>query len=253
MDLRQLQVVRQAGSPPYRPVRKCWMYVMTNPSFQLPLPRERVLLQELNHRISNEFCCAISVVSLTAARSGNKEVKAALTDVTELLHHYAGVHHALQMPEHDVRVDAAAYLRKLCLSIRRSKLDHMKIDLVLAAPRLWLQSDRCWLLGLIVCELVTNAARHAFPGGNGGIRVELLRAGKFVECRVLDDGSAAVSFQPRRGLKIVDELIKALDGRFDQEFRSGGSASIVVFPFSGEPQVTANGRSKAQPCLGAAI
>ena len=116
----------------------------------------------------------------------------------------------------------------------------MKIDLVLAAPRLWLQSDQCWLLGMIVYELVTNAARHAFPDGNGGIRVELLRAGKFVECRVLDNGSAAANFQPGRGLKIVDELTKALDGRFDQEFRSGGSASTVVFPFSGEPQVAAN-------------
>jgi two-component sensor histidine kinase len=226
---------------------------MTNPSIQLPLARERVLLQELNHRINNEFCCAISVVTLTAARSSNKEVKAALTDVTELLHHYAGVHHALQMPEHDVRVDAGAYLRKLCLSICRSKLDHMKIDLVLAAPRLWLSSDRCWLLGLIVFELVTNAARHAFPGGSGEIRVELLRAGKFVECRVLDNGSSAVSFLPRRGLKIVGQLAEALDGRFDQKFRSGGSASIVVFPFSGEPQVTANGKSKGRTSLGATI
>ena len=219
---------------------------MTNPSFQLPFPRERVLLHELNHRINNEFCSAISVVSLTAARSRNKEVKAALTDVTELLHHYAGVHHALRMPEHDVRMDAAAYLRRLCLSIRRSKLDQMKIDLVLAAPRLWLQSDRCWLLGMIVYELVTNAARHAFPGGIGGIRVELLRAGKFVECRVLDNGSAPVGFQPGCGLKIVDELTKALDGRFDQKFRVGGSASIVVFPSSGEPQVTANGRTQGR-------
>jgi two-component sensor histidine kinase len=148
----------------------------------------------------------------------------------ELLHHYADIHHVLRIPEHDGRIDTGAYLRKLCLSIRRSKLNHMKIDLVLAAPRLWLPSDRCWLLGMIVYELVTNAVRHAFPGGIGEIRVELLRAGQFVECRVMDNGSAPANFQPGRGLKIVDELIKALDGRFDQTFRIGGSASIVVFP-----------------------
>src|SRR5262244_3040889 len=222
------------------------MHVMTNPSFQVPFPRERVLLHELNHRINNEFCSAISVVSLTAARSRNKEVKAALTDVTELLHHYAGVHHALRMPEHDVRVDAAAYLRKLCLSIRRSKLDHMKIDLVLAAPRLWLQSDRCWLLGMIVYELITNAARHASAGGNGLIRVELLRTGALVECRVLDNGSGPVSFRPGRGLKIVYELAKALDGRLDQRIASGGSTSILVFPSSNEPHVAADTRIRAR-------
>jgi two-component sensor histidine kinase len=211
---------------------------MTSLPSQLPFPQEGVLLHELNHRINNEFCCAISVVSLAAARSSNKEVKAALTDVAELLHHYAEVHCALQMAEHGVRMDAAAYLRNLCLSIRRSKLNKMKIDLLLAARRLWLQPDRCWLLGMIVYELITNAARHAFAGGNGWIRVELLRTGPFVECRVRDNGSAPVSFQPGRGLKIVNELAKALDGRFDQNFATAGSTSIVVFPFSSEPQIT---------------
>jgi two-component sensor histidine kinase len=153
------------------------MHIMTALPSQLPPPQEQLLLHELNHRIGNEFCCAISVVSLAAARSSDKEVKAVLTEVAELLHHYAEVHHALQMPEHGIRTDVAAYLRKLCLSIRRSKLNQRKIDLVLAARRLWLPSDRCWLLGMIVYELITNAARHAFAGGHGLIRVELLRAG----------------------------------------------------------------------------
>jgi two-component sensor histidine kinase len=209
---------------------------MTSFPSQLPFPQEGVLLHELNHRISNEFCCAVSVVSLAAARSSNKEVKAALTDVA--------VHHALQMPRHGIRTDAAAYLRNLCLSIRRSKLDQMKIDLVLAAHRLWLPSDRCWLLGMIVYELITNAARHAFAGGNGWIRVELLRAGAFVECRVMDNGSARASFWPGRGLKIVHELTKALNGRFEQNFATAGSTSTVAFPSSSEPQITANTRTQ---------
>jgi two-component sensor histidine kinase len=219
---------------------------MTSLPSQLAFPQEGVLLHELNHRISNEFCCAISVVSLAAARSNNKEVKAALTEVAELLHHYAEAHHALQMPEHGIRTDAAAYLRNLCLSIRRSKLNQMKIDLVLPARRLWLPSDRCWLLGMIVYELIINAARHAFAGRNGWIRVELLRTGPLVECRVLDNGSAPVSFRPGRGLKIVHELTKALEGRFDQKFETGGSTSSVVFPSSSEPQVTANRRTRAR-------
>jgi len=219
---------------------------MTTLPSQLPFPQAQLLLHELNHRIGNEFCCAISVVSLAAARSSSKEVKAALTDVAEVLHHYAEIHHALQMPEHGIRTDAAAYLRKLCLSMRRSKLNQMKIDLVLAARRVWLPSDRCWLLGMIVFELITNAARHAFASGNGSIRVELSRAGALVECRVLDNGSAPVSFRPGRGLKIVHELAKALDGRFDQRFATGGSTSIVVFPSSSAPQVAADRRTRAR-------
>ena len=216
---------------------------MTNCSVQLPIMQERMLLNELNHRIRNELTAAISMISLAAARSSNKEVRAALANVMELLHNYADVHHALQMPERDTRVDAAAYLRKLCLAISRSKLERMKIDLVLAAPHLWLQSNQCWLLGMIVYELITNAARHAFSGRNGAIRVELLCTGTFVECRVLDNGSAPANCHPGRGLKIVDALAEALIGRFHQEFGSAGSASILLFPSSTEAQITANGRT----------
>jgi two-component sensor histidine kinase len=205
---------------------------MTEFASTLPIPQERVLLQELNHRISNEFFSAMSLVSLAAARSCSDEVKVALMGVTELLRHYAEVHQALQSPRDDTRIDAATYLSKLCLSIRRSKLDHMKIHLVLAAPPLVLRSDECWLLGMIVYELVTNAARHAFAGRDGEIRVELLRSGAFVTCKVLDNGAAPAQVQHGRGLKIIGELTKALDGRFEQKFGTSGSMSILVFPYS---------------------
>ena len=153
----------------------------------VPFLEQALLLDELNHRINNEFASAIGAVSLAAARSSTDLVKVALAGVAELLHHYAAVHHALQMPAAEALIDAAAYLRKLCRSISRSKLAHLKINFVLAAEPLKLQSHKCWRLGMIVHELITNAARHAFAGRKGEIRVELSRAGALVECRVLDN------------------------------------------------------------------
>jgi two-component sensor histidine kinase len=206
--------------------------IMTTLVPQLPSSDDQVLLHELDHRINNEFASAISAVSLVAARTKNNKVKDALSAVADLLHHYADVHRALQMPEHDTLIDAAAYLRQLCLSISRSKLDSTEIGLVLVARPLRLESDRCWRLGMIVHELINNAARHAFARGRGKIRVELARAGAFVECRVLDNGSAAASVQPGRGLKIINELTKGLGGRFERSFGSRGSIFVVTFPHS---------------------
>src|SRR6202008_4755331 len=91
------------------------------------VPMERVLLHELTHRINNEFSSLIGAVSRIAARSVNHEVKVALAHIIELLYHYAELHRALQMPENDTRIDAAAYLENLCLSITRSKLHGEKI------------------------------------------------------------------------------------------------------------------------------
>jgi hypothetical protein len=47
----------------------------------------------------------------------------------------------------------------------------------------------------------------------------------------------------------VDGLTKALDGRLDQKFGAGGSASILVFPISREPQIPANRRIKNRMLL----
>jgi two-component sensor histidine kinase len=208
---------------------------MTEAALKREITLERILLHELIHRINNEFSSLIGAVSRTAARSANHEVKVALAHIIELLSHYAELHRALQMPERDTQIDAAAYLEDLCLSISRSKLDGMKIALVLTTSPWWLPSERCWRLGMMEYELVTNAARHAFGSGKGEIRVELLRAGKHVECRVVDNGSAPTSVRRGRGLRIVDELVKGLDGRLDQRFGSRGSFSILTFPYGGEP------------------
>ena len=202
------------------------------------IPQEHVLLHELNHRINNEFAAAIGVVTVAAARSSNDEAKAALTGVAELLHRYADVHRLLQMPDCDTLVDAAVYLRQLCLSISRSTLDASEISLVLSAQSLRLQAERCWRLGMIVHELISNAARHAFENRGGAIRVAVWQDGAFVKCSVQDSGSMTTSIAPGHGLKIVNSLSRALGGRFGQTFGVLGSKSLLVFPYDSEPMVS---------------
>jgi two-component sensor histidine kinase len=208
---------------------------MTEVALKREVTMEHVLIHELIHRINNEFSSLLGAVSRTAARSVNHEVKVALAHIIELLSHYAELHRALQMPERGTDIDAAAYLEDLCLSISRSKLDDMKIDLVLTASPLRLPSERCWRLGMILHELVTNAARHAFGSRNGQIRLELSRTGELVECAVVDNGSGPKNVERGRGLKIVDELVRSLDGRLDQRFGQRGSRSILTFPYNAEP------------------
>jgi two-component sensor histidine kinase len=197
---------------------------------------DRVLLHELNHRTNNEFAAAIGGVSLAAARSSNDDVKAALTAVEQLLQHYAHVHRALQIPEDDTLIDAANYLRQLCLSISQSHLAYRKIKLVLAVEPLQLQADPCWRLGMIVYELIINAARHAFQNGQGEIGVQLIDKGSVAQCTVVDNGSVSASTGPGRGLKIIDELTKSLGGRFESKLGPRGSSSTLIFPFGGTPK-----------------
>jgi two-component sensor histidine kinase len=193
------------------------------------LPEERLLIRELTHRINNEFTSVVNMMSLAEARTANTEAKTTLQAVMDRLQGYIRVHRALQVPPAGERVDATAYLRELCRSLSWSKLDEKNIDLIFTERPLHLSSEQCWLLGMILYELINNAARHAFDEAGGEIRVSLTRAGDFVECRVTDDGTAPFFARRGRGLKIIEDLAARLGGRFEQQFGAGGSASRVIF------------------------
>jgi two-component sensor histidine kinase len=193
---------------------------------------DHLLVRELSHRVTNEFASVIGLVSLIAARSTNDDVKDSLSCVMNLLHDYAGAHRALQMPSFSPAVDASQYIRALCQSIRRARLDYRNIELVLVECPLQMRSDQCWKLGMIVSELITNSMRHAFDGRSGTIRVELTESGSFAQCCITDNGSSRGCHAPGKGLKIVEALAKELNGEITHRFGPEGARSIVIFPNS---------------------
>jgi two-component sensor histidine kinase len=191
---------------------------------------ETLLMREFTHRVTNDWSSAISAVSLAARRSDDPEVKSALGVVIDRLYRHAQLFRALQMPQSDTTIDAADYLERLCLAVGESKLDSMNIRLVLAADPLAMRAERCWRLGMIVMELVTNAARHAFQGRDGGtIRVDLFRTGRCTECRVIDNGSVSKTIRPGTGLTIVKDLAGSLGGTIKHRFGRHGSSAILRF------------------------
>jgi two-component sensor histidine kinase len=191
---------------------------------------ERLLVGELTHRMNNEFAAAIGVLSLAAAHAPSGEVKRVLAEVEARLHSYVQVNRCLQIPSQDTVIDASAYLRRLCESIGHSRLDCRGIELQFVGSPLPINSERCWRIGMITSELITNAARHAFADGGGKIRVELSQLGPLAKCRVADDGSAPEEIRPGRGFAIVDGLVAGLGGTINRYFGPGGAVSDMIFP-----------------------
>jgi two-component sensor histidine kinase len=193
---------------------------------------EGLLLRELTHRINNEFAAIISTISLAAARSPHRQVRVALNRAIEVLHNYAAVHRYLRAPKPGMRVDAAEYLGDLCGAMTRSRLERMGIELELVAARVTLPSDQAWRLGLIVYELVTNAARHGLRGSAGIIRVDLSCTDNLVYCKVTDNGSPSPHTGRGQGLTIIGHLARDIGGTIDRHFGADGSRSILIFPFA---------------------
>jgi two-component sensor histidine kinase len=209
--------------------------VVTTFSPETPVAEVGTLLRELNHRIDNQFASAINSMSVEAVRAEGAEAKAVLSNAVELLHGYADVHRALLMPRCGTLIDAARYLRKLGRALHGALLDRLNIQLTLDGDALPLQPERCWRLGLIVHEFVTNGAKHAcFDGRSGEIRVKLARRDGLVNCVVSDNGSAATCARQelRQGLRIVGDLARSLGGRIEQGVGADFRSFVLSFPLT---------------------
>jgi two-component sensor histidine kinase len=197
---------------------------------------EQLLLREFSHRINNEFASVISIISVAAARATTDDAKSVLALARDQLNNYAKVHHALQIPEHNLPIDATAYVSDLCKAISKASLHDRGIQLILLGRKFKLESERCWRLGLIVSELVSNAARHAFSRRGGGvIHVKLAPSLSSVQCRITDNGKSESTARTGNGLKIVTALANSLGGRFVQHFGPRGTRSVLIFPQAPEP------------------
>jgi two-component sensor histidine kinase len=111
---------------------------------------------------------------------------------------------------------------------------------------LWLDGERCWKLGLIVSELLTNVARHArFDERHPEAKVKLLLAGNVVRCAVSDNGSASDLIIRGGGLTIVGELASSLGGRVHASCADEGCSFLLTFPLT-ESEQRAAGAARAQ-------
>jgi hypothetical protein len=82
---------------------------------------------------------------LIASRSTSDEVKSALSGLADLLHNYADVHRALQMPTYSTMIEASDSIRALCRSITRARLDDDDRDIKLVRREFPLQIIRAML------------------------------------------------------------------------------------------------------------
>jgi two-component sensor histidine kinase len=188
------------------------------------------LIDEISHRVVNEYTEAICALGLAASASRNMDVQLALTSAANRLRAQVEAHRALQAPVADGPMDLADYVGQLCACLTKAPLAECGVRLTVIADEIWLDADRCWRVGLIVAELVRNAARHGFSGGPGAIWVEITEASGRINCLVCDDGCGAPTTRTGRGRRLVEALARELCGSADWCFAPGGCCVRLDFP-----------------------
>lgn len=161
------------------------------------------LVEEINHRVINEYSEAIASLSLASSRAVNGATKKALADAAERLRNHAESHRALLPPATPAGANLADYIGRICNAFAQSTLAEREVLLILDAADIVLPADRCWRIGLVTAELIRNAARHGLKGRSGQISVHVAEHAGQLICLVRDTGRPTGGGLPGRGQRLV--------------------------------------------------
>ncbi|WMT87391.1 response regulator [Pelagibacterium sp. 26DY04] len=153
--------------------------------------RAELALAEVNHRVANSLALVAALVRLQMSAVTDPAAKEALAETQGRISAIAGIHKRLYTTD-DVRfVEIDAYLGNLASDIQATmSLDGSAADIRLLAEPLRLPTDKAVSVGVIVNELVTNAAKYAYRDREAGeirVKASQIEPGK-IEIVVEDDG-----------------------------------------------------------------
>lgn len=171
-----------------------------------------LFLAEVEHRVKNNFAVVTSLIELQRRRAPDDASREALAAALARIESIARAHRHLYR---DVRTDSVAmrdYLNELCTALADALFLRAAITLSCASDDIAMPRDRAVSIGLVVNELVTNAAKHAFAGRDRG-RIEVELRGQEDACvlSVTDDGIGLPSTPAKRedGSGLGQRLLEA--------------------------------------------
>jgi len=195
-----------------------------------------LLLREIDHRMKNNFMMVASLIDIQRRRATSDEVREALTSMLARIESFARAHRHLYHGARAVSVvDMRAYLDELCDALAQALTLHGAVVLTCHVDEAQLDRDRAVTIGLLVNELVTNAAKHAFAGRESGhIEVRFERGSKGWTLTVADDGvgiGAAARPESKGGLgqRLVEAFARQASGELTTESGSAGTRLTIDF------------------------
>ena len=181
------------------------------------LEHQAMLTREMSHRVKNSLASVVGLLRVQSRSAPSEEVRDALKDAASRITTIAQVHDHLWRSTRIGYVDIADFAGELCRKLQETISHTVRCTFA----HLMISADKAIPLGLLINELVTNSAKHAYPDGAGEIEVSGERRGDDLHVEVSDRGVGLPKDfdidQPRAslGFKVIKSLLAQLDGRID--------------------------------------
>ena len=180
------------------------------------LDYQKILVQEASHRVKNSLAILSSMLTMKAKRSKTAREADALEDASDRVIAVARTHDRLWREAGEETIDLGALLSDLCETLG-GQLEH--IDLRCSAEPVEVLPDQAVSFALLLTELVTNAAKHAYGPKGGVVYVNLTSDGPKRLLQVRDEGyglspdfNIETAGKSSLGMSLIKALTQSLGG-----------------------------------------
>lgn len=231
-----LSPIREAKEPPKELVgigRDISALKHTQLSLEKSLRDKATFLQEVHHRVKNNLQIIVSLLRLQSQHFQDEKVGTAFEDTMARVASMVNVHERRYQSSDLDSIRFDEYLEEIgrnVVDLYRTGNSRLEVDI--RSEELYLDVATAIPFGLIATELVSSAAKHAFPDGETGVVVISFRSsGKDLVLRVCDNGQGLPEvFDPRAsrglGMALVLALCDQLGARCHFEGEKG--TKVVV-------------------------
>jgi len=202
-----------------------------------------VLLKEVHHRVKNNLMTIIGLINMQEAKANNEMFNPLLQELEGRVRSMALVHESLHKSESLARIDLQNYIETLTAHIRAQFGAERDIRFRVQAVGVEVNLDIAVPCGLILNELITNACKHAFPGGkpragedNCEITIFVKKDDRVCMLTITDNGVGLpeglnLENPETLGLKLIKMLSQQINGSIELD-RSAGTTFHLRFAHS---------------------
>lgn len=194
------------------------------------LEYQKILVQEASHRVKNSLAILSSLLTMKARSSKSPAEADALGDASDRVIAVARTHDRLWREAGGDTIDLGALVTDVCESVG-AQLDHVVIHCLTTSMDI--APDHAASLALLVTELISNAAKHAYGPGGGSIHVRLSHDGDTRVLEVRDEGSGlapdftiASDASDRLGMSLIKALTESIEGEIETVGGTGATFRV---------------------------
>lgn len=134
------------------------------------LEEKELLIKEINHRVKNNFSILISLLRLSKNKKGKKKTEEFINDFEQRINAMLKIHEMLNASESYSEVNISFYLYKIVSEFKET-FTQLAITSEIEDGDTMIDSKKALHLGLIITEILLNAAKHETANGNHHLEI----------------------------------------------------------------------------------